>query len=52
MTADADPADDDDQPEGQKPVDQDDGQRRHLLGAVGDEDDGQAPLDDADDRPG
>src|SRR5580692_3929681 len=45
---DADPSDDDDQPEGEKSVDEHHGQCGHLLGTVGDEYDGQAALDQTD----
>src|SRR5579863_8317240 len=43
--ADAGPADHDDQPERQQSIDEDDGERRYLVGTVGHENDRQAPLD-------
>jgi len=44
--ANADPTDDDDQPERQQSVHEDDGQCGNLLGSVGDENDGQTAFDD------
>src|ERR1700691_2615172 len=46
--ADADPPHDDDQPKREQSIDEYDGQGRYFLGAVGDENDGQAALDQTD----